>query len=604
MTSNPKGTEFGPWNPGIKSQLPTALHPLLTIFQPENALVSADEARELADFTGLNLFELATFRPERLAVHELLVRITADFSVPDGPNYEDLGISFRDIARTILSRHLEARWDVIHQIYDDLNNRATQFIENELTQTFYGTAKPSGKKSIWHRILKKGNKRSASRTAPSVPGFSGERLEPALTRWRAQESATDDPMARAAYDALIRIVSAIGSRHGRLRGDKALLIRLAANKVCNDHGSDLIGQTMEPFIQEAAEREHFRLLFRQSRPVVMNIKGASASGKSTMRPLQQKLAEEIGIAWQDFAVISPDIWRKFLLDYDTLGEAYKYAGTLTGHEVEIINQKLDRYMAAKAQKGAMPHLLIDRFRFDSFAAEPDAEEGSNLLTRFGDEIYMFFMITPPEATVERAWRRGLQFGRYKAVDDLLDHNVEAFTGMPRLFFTWALRADKTVHYEFLDNSVDKGQRPKTVAFGCNGDMTILHIKPLIDINRYQKINIDALSPAEVYPDSVSLKVENNISFLRQCAERIKSITFADQKTGKPYALMERGNMVWSDPAGYRAAMTDEETRAAITAMDPRADAVAATLGDRQPPAAPDPTHTLGQWGPVMPLDAG
>ena len=188
----------------------------------------------------------------------------------------------------------------------------------------------------------------------------------------------------------------------------------------------------------------------------MNIKGASASGKSTMRLLQKTLAEEIGIAWEDFAVISPDIWRKFLLDYDTLGEAYKYAGTLTGHEVEIIDQKLDQYMADKAQKGAMSHLLIDRFRFDGFAAEPNAEEGSNLLTRFGDEIYMFFMITPPEATVERVWKRGLQFGRYKAVDDLLDHNVGAFTGMSRLFFTWALRSDKTVHFEFLDNSVSKG----------------------------------------------------------------------------------------------------------------------------------------------------
>ncbi len=56
--------------------------------------------------------------------------------------------------------------------------------------------------------------------------------------------------------------------------------------------------------------------------------------------------------------------------------------------------------------------------------------------------HMFFVITPPDATVERAWQRGLKFGRYKAVDDLLDHNVEAFTGMPNLSFTWALRTRK------------------------------------------------------------------------------------------------------------------------------------------------------------------
>jgi len=579
MTDNPQDAEFGPWNPGIKSQLPTALHPLLTIFRPENALISAGEARELADFTGLDLFELAAFRPERLAVHELLIRITADFSVPDGPNYEDLGISFRDIAGTILSGLTESQWEAVHRTYDDLKDRTAQFIDGELTQTFYGAD-------------------------ISRPEYSADGIDPALTRWRTQAAAASDPMACAAYDALIRIVTAIGNRHGRLRGEKTLLITLAANRVCNSRGSELIGQVIEPYIQEAVEREKFRLLPKQSRPVVMNIKGASASGKSTMRPLQRKLAEEIGIAWEDFAVISPDIWRKFLLDYDTLGEAYKYAGTLTGHEVALVDQKLDRYMAEKAQKGAMSHLLIDRFRFDSFAAEPDAEEGSNLLTRFGDEIYMFFMITPPEATVERAWRRGLQFGRYKAVDDLLHHNVEAFTGMPRLFFTWALRDDKTVHYEFLDNSVEKGEQPKTVAFGCNGDMTIFDFKPLLDINRYQKINIDAQSPEEVYPDSASLKAANNISFLEQCARRIASITFADRETGRPYARMEKGEMVWTDPAGYRAAMTDEETKAGIAAMDPRADDAPNSLQTGPPPAVPDHIHTLGQWGTAMTLDAG
>jgi len=78
----------------------------------------------------------------------------------------------------------------------------------------------------------------------------------------------------------------------------------------------------------------------------------------------------------------------------------------------------------------MPHLLIDRFRFDSFV--PDASESSRLLTRFGELVYMFFMITPPEMTVERAWKRGLQVGRYKAVEDLLAHNVEAYTGDARI----------------------------------------------------------------------------------------------------------------------------------------------------------------------------
>src|SRR5207342_2810357 len=98
------------------------------------------------------------------------------------------------------------------------------------------------------------------------------------------------------------------------------------------------------------------------------------------RPLQRKLAGDIGVDWSEFALISPDIWRKQLLDYGSIGAEYKYAGAITGDELQIIDEKLDRYMARKAERGDMSHLLIDRFRFDSFAPDSD-EAGSNLLTR-------------------------------------------------------------------------------------------------------------------------------------------------------------------------------------------------------------------------------
>ena len=148
----------------------------------------------------------------------------------------------------------------------------------------------------------------------------------------------------------------------------------------------------------------------QKKPVVMNVKGASASGKSTIRPQQQQLADRLGIPREDFALISPDYWRKYLLDYSSLGDDYKYAAMLTGQELELIDKKLDRYMALKAEKGEIPHLLIDRFRFDSFIVEDGRSHDNKLLSRFGDRIFMFFMVTSPEETVVRAWERGLTTG--------------------------------------------------------------------------------------------------------------------------------------------------------------------------------------------------
>jgi len=373
-----------------------------------------------------------------------------------------------------------------------------------------------------------------------------------------------------------------------------LLRELAVTLLCNDFGSEVIGEAILPFVQEAVACEGYRFLPRQEKPVVMNVKGASASGKSTMRPLQKMLAEKLNFPWDDFALISPDIWRKFLLDYATLGTAYKYAGTLTGHEVEIIDRKLDDRMADRAARGEMPHLLIDRFRFDSFV--PNLEEGSSrLLTRFGDLVYMFFMITPPETTVERAWTRGLKLGRYKAVEDLLAHNVEGYAGMPELFFTWALIAGKRVHYEFLDNSVARGCPPRTVAFGWNGEMTILDIKSMIDIERFRKINIRAQSAADVYAD-MNLSPQRNVDFLKRCARWIPVINFADYETGQVYARLQRGEWEWRDESRFDKALDDPEANAGLLAVAHKDYGSTFGIEQKHADVATEKVHTLGAWG--------
>jgi len=55
-----------------------------------------------------------------------------------------------------------------------------------------------------------------------------------------------------------------------------------------------------------------------------------------------------------------------LLDYATLGRLQiRRASPATNWQIST--RKLDRYMARKAQRGEMSHLLIDRFRFAAFA---------------------------------------------------------------------------------------------------------------------------------------------------------------------------------------------------------------------------------------------
>ncbi|MGI9482458.1 MAG: hypothetical protein ACR2OR_08890 [Hyphomicrobiales bacterium] len=597
MNEKLTGQEFGPWNPGIESQLPRELLTLSTVFNEGNVTISAERAHELSDFCGLPAHTLVPFRPERLIVHELLVRVMADLAVPDGRKYEDLGINFRAIVSIILEDYITPYTEELSNAHTSLLEQVAVFIDAELSAELFAKSEPAEPPPEKRPFLEKIGIRRPTQEPPERSETAERRLTRVLAAWKERANSGNSPLESACWRALVNIITAISGRHGKLVGDKELICELAMTFTGNDYGSKAMGERIQLYIEKAVEEEGYRWLPAQEKPVVMNVKGASAAGKSTTRPLQRILAGKLGVPWDDFALISPDIWRKFLLDYESLGTAYKYAGTLTGHEVEIIDKKLDAYMAEKATSGRMSHLLIDRFRFDSFVPESEGDDASKLLTRFGDLVYLFFMVTPPEATVERAWHRGVELGRYKAVEDLLDHNVEAYTGMPQLFFTWALRTKKRVHYEFLDNSVPKGETPRTVAFGWNGEMTILDVKSMLDIDRFKKINIYANTPSELY-EKTDQAPEKNTGFLEECRKMIPKINFAEFDTGKIYGRIEGGEWAWRDEGFLPSPDLGRETCAGLTALDWKEAPL--TANSRPDPERLDPKHaqTMGRWGPA------
>jgi hypothetical protein len=598
FAANATDEQFGPWNPGIQSQIPAQLRHYCTIFRPENVFTNIVSAEEMRDLTGLAFTELVTFQPRRLALHEVLIRVTADLSVPDGSRIEDLGINFRQMTRVLLKQCIEPRMSEIDAIYNAAKRRLSEIVASELASLYAAPTAASAPlvqapKHEFLSFFKRG--RGHTVAADSSVSDQGQ----LIATWGIKAHSRDDAAEQAAYRALSTVVSALLIRHGLVWGSRQLIEPLVTDMACNHFGSDEIGRLVEPWLIDAAKIEGYSLLPRQERPVVMNTKGPSASGKSTLRPLQKTLAGDIGVSWSEFALISPDIWRKQLIDYDGLGPVFRYAAAFTGEELQIIDQKLDRYMAQKAERGDMSHLLIDRFRFDSFA--PDSNEaGSNLLTRFGQIVYLFFVITPPASLVERAWKRGLEFGRYKAVDDTLAHSVEAYSGIPQLFFTWIQRTDKRVHFEFLDNSVQLGERPRTIAFGWNDTLNVLDVKCTLDIERYRKVNVNATATELLYTDQRLLVPQNNTGFLKQCIDRFREINFADQDTGRVYLRMVAAKPVWADREALERAASNPDTRAGLLAAAPAA-------FDRALPAPDRPTYlgeiagakqarTLGRWG--------
>jgi hypothetical protein len=188
--------------------------------------------------------------------------------------------------------------------------------------------------------------------------------------------------------------------------------------------------------------------------------------------------------------------------------------------------------------------------------------------RYIDTMYMYFVVTPPETTVERGWERGLVRGRYKAVEDFLGHCIEAYAGMPKLLFKWLASEKPRYFFEFLDNSVPKGTYPELIARGTQGEMQIYRPNSLIDIERFQRINVLATSPDQVAAAPELLSVANNLGFLRQCIAKFKLIEFVDKSTDTSFLTIRSGSFEVSNPEIFRQNLADETLHEIVELLAP------------------------------------
>src|SRR5690349_19942272 len=114
---------FGPWNPGIQSQVPVELRHQWMLFRSNPSFTSIASATELRQLTGLPLCELVAFRTQLLALHELMIRVKADSCVPTGEKIGDLGINFRDMSNLLLHGHLEPEMEAIVAGYETVRGQ-------------------------------------------------------------------------------------------------------------------------------------------------------------------------------------------------------------------------------------------------------------------------------------------------------------------------------------------------------------------------------------------------------------------------------------------------------------------------------------------------
>jgi len=533
--------EYSAWNPGIETEIPAGYKNQETIYLSENTATAFDEILELAQMTGLSHEELIHFHPERLILHEVIIRITAEIAIVDSDEEADLGITFRQIADKILHTYIQPNIDDIRNSYQAMQQHAKFFIEKELQDSLstLNVATNHHKIPLLKRIWPFGNTQKDQVTRS--PLSQQEREFKIVSGFKQKELNADNPLTSAIYRSLTRVLGAIANQRGYLGQDIALLTKLSTRHVGYYYGSRLIGEMVQPLILRAIAEQRYPELPDADEAILISLKGTSAAGKSSLRPRLRQIMTKIGIAHNGYATISPDIWRRMLLDYESLGDVYKYAGRLTSHEVNIIDSKLDQYIRRKADKRqAIPHLMVDRFRFDSFNSAKITRVLHKTYVKYINTMYMYFIITPPESTVERGWTRGLERGRYKSVEDFLAHSVEAYEGIPKLLFKWLSYNQPKFIFEFLDNDVPIDNFPRLIANGSQGSLNIFDPMGFVNIERYQKINIKASTSAEVYSDKHKFVVEKNLEFLRSCLLKVEKVHFIDPDSNRIYLSSNKG----------------------------------------------------------------
>jgi len=123
---------FSAWNPGIETEIPQAYRAQETIYHPDNVFTSVEAVDELSQETGLKPQELVVFRPQRLMLHELIIRVNADILVLEGEKEEDLGINFREISNNIYDFYLKDCLEKIETAYRAMAKNIEETVRIEL----------------------------------------------------------------------------------------------------------------------------------------------------------------------------------------------------------------------------------------------------------------------------------------------------------------------------------------------------------------------------------------------------------------------------------------------------------------------------------------
>ncbi len=221
--------------------------------------------------------------------------------------------------------------------------------------------------------------------------------------------------------------------------------------------------------------------------------GAAGTGKSSILETIEEYAQQtLSIARDDIVKISTDAHRNIVGRDGLVGEDKKMGARLTQDESTLISLRAHERMERKIEKGAAPHMLLE----GPFPTPQRFKWG----TQNNGKLHLFVITTPVKLSIERAYNRGSQTGRYIPTYSILGgHHTIA----KDIFVRINAFKNQDIQFSILNTDVPLGEKPITLLSGntVNRSIHIFDRKKMAEFCGNKNINISAKNPGELFKDT-------------------------------------------------------------------------------------------------------
>jgi len=362
------------------------------------------DAKELSEIqrleSGAPKFSVA-FRPERLALHEVIVAVSTGIKLD---NEEAMRTAVTDVHQEVMSKLSDFSFDDI---------RASQKAE--------------------------------------IIGV-----------YDAIKSGTLDssPLNKSKHVTKVKelIAKADGKVFGEFKEDfsaKDAIIARATDLAFTDEVNIINQQVVASVIAGKVEKSKYKQINipEQSERLTLFVAGGQASGKGSSVARMQASLSDSGEDWQDFAKVNTDSFKSLILEPGTV-EPHLYS-QLAQEEASLIHGKVSDRITLLAKSGRAPHVFVDQV----FVGKDKIEQG--LIG--GGKVRGIIVSTDVGDALSRSFERGKEDGakgRYEHTEGILACHRNMTAQVPT---TLALFIGSDVKVDIVDNNVEYGKQAEDVA---------------------------------------------------------------------------------------------------------------------------------------------